>query len=451
MIELLDSTLREGEQTPGVSFNADERLQIAQAIDRFGVDIIEIGNPNVSVDVAEAIRGVSNAGLKTPLLCHSLALKEHIEKVAEMNTEWIGLFFATSDISLKERFGISKKEALKRISESVEYASSFGLKVRFTPEDATRTDERFLVQVYNAALEAGAVRGSVADTVGSLTPQKSFELVSNLRKETKLPLHIHCHNDLGLATANSLAAYEAGITLIDVTVNGLGERAGITPLDELSVSLKKFYNVKNKWRIGMLPELSELVEKYSGVFNASNKPIVGRNVFSHKAGVHSDAVLKNPKTYEFLDPKEFKRERRIIVDKFAGKAAVKHMVKGLGYKANCGQLEEIVLAIKNRNRKYCSELDVIRIIENVLNISKEREANVNALLLVSTTGNSYLNDLREKFSELPEIITCSELAGEYDLCLRVKTDSMRKMNLLADRVRESKHVENTNTMVILNE
>ncbi len=450
MVEILDSTLREGEQTAGVSFNSDERIKIATALSKFGVDIIEVGNPGVSEDIKNSIKEVSNLGLKTPLLCHSLATKENIDLVAQMNTEWIGLFWGTSDISLKYKFNMPRAKALEKITEVIEYASNYGLKIRFTAEDASRTDINFLTKVYNTAKAAGATRGSIADTVGNLTPRKTSELVSGLVKSTKLPLHIHCHNDLGLATANAIAAYEAGITLIDVTVNGLGERAGITTLDELAVSLKKIYNVKNGWKIEMLPELSAMVERYSGIFNANHKPIVGKNVFSHKAGVHTSAVLKNPLTYEFLRPEEFGRERAILVDKFAGTAAVKHFTSKLGHKANDAQIKEIISQIKNRNRKFCTEFDVIKIIENVLGISRENTRNAQALVFVTANHDGYINDLKNGFAKHPEITNCLEIAGEYDLCLHAKTDSVRKLNLLVDKIRSMENVQKTNTMVILN-
>ena len=231
-------------------------------------------------------------------------------------------FFATSKIHLDQKLHKTQEEAFKIITEHVAYARSLGLKVRYTPEDATRTDFEYLVEVCNAAIEAGADRISFADTLGIMQPHIFFERVRQLR-ERLLPckIDLHCHNDYGLALANAMEGVRAGADCIHTTVNCLGERTGIPDLIE---TIMAFHNLEGveKYNLQPLVELSSYVEKTSGFFLAPNKPITGENAFSHKSGVHTNGVLKDPRTYEPFDPGLVGRERKIVIDKYTGKSAV---------------------------------------------------------------------------------------------------------------------------------
>jgi 2-isopropylmalate synthase len=324
-VELLDTTLREGEQTPNVSFTAEQKLEIARKLDEFGIDFIEAGHPVVSSDIHKAVKAICNEGLNANILAHSRCVRSDIDQIAECGADWIGLFFCVANQSLEERFRVDKEKAQQIVVDSIEHAKSQGLKVRYTPEDTVRTDIRTVTEIAKAAVEAGADRISVADTTGAMTPSMMYRFVSMLK--LALPdnkINVHCHNDLGLAVANSLSAVEAGASLVDVTVNGLGERTGITSLAEVTTALRFLYNVKNEWKLTMLPELSEIVEKYSGIAKADQAPITGKYAFTHNAGLHVSAMIKNPSHYENIRAELVGREREFALTKFSGKHTVEH-------------------------------------------------------------------------------------------------------------------------------
>ncbi|MFB6286729.1 MAG: hypothetical protein ABEK03_09195, partial [Candidatus Bipolaricaulia bacterium] len=225
-VELLDTTLREGEQTPNVTMTIEQKLEIAEALDEFGVEFIELGHPVVSPDVREAIHRLAQLDTNAAKIVHARAHPDDIEAAHGSGAPWVGMFFGTSPLSLEHKFGVTQDEALRRVRDAVARAKDHDLSVRFTAEDATRTDRDFLIQVSQAAEAAGADRLSFPDTVGTATPASITDLVEDVRNAVDVPIHVHCHNDLGLATANTLAGLEAGAQLADVTVNGLGERSG---------------------------------------------------------------------------------------------------------------------------------------------------------------------------------------------------------------------------------
>ncbi len=324
MVQLLDSTLREGEQTPGVSFSIDQKLEIAQLLDDFGVDIIEAGHPAVSRDIQQAVTQVSKLDLNADILAHSRAMRKDIDEAVQCDVDWIGIFFCVSDKSLKERFRMDQETAIGKITDAIEHAKSHGLKVRYTPEDSFRTEFHNLVSVCKAATEAGADRISLADTVGIMTPARITQFISRLQNDVQVPLHVHCHNDLGLAIANSLSATEAGVKVVDVAVNGLGERTGIASLAETAVALKLLYENSSQWDFSLLPELSEMVARYSRIPIHRQAPIVGDNAFTHNAGLHVSAVLKDPNHYESIPVDMVGRSRKFVLDRMAGRDTINH-------------------------------------------------------------------------------------------------------------------------------
>ena len=254
-IELLDTTLREGEQSANVSFTVDQKIEILKSLDEFGVEFIEIGHPIVSPDVHDAVQKISQIETKANKLIHSRAMKEDIDLAHSFDIEWIGIFFGTSDLSLKYKFGINKSEAIKKIIDSVKYAKDKGIKLRFTAEDATRTNLDYLIEVAQSVSDAGADRFSIADTVGILTPEKTTNLVSKIVENIDIPVHIHCHNDFGLAVANSVSGLLSGAQVADVTINGIGERSGIASLAEIALLLKTQYNFENNWDLSKIYKL----------------------------------------------------------------------------------------------------------------------------------------------------------------------------------------------------
>ena len=350
-IEILDSTLREGEQTPGVSFTLDQKIALAKRLDAFGVDFIELGHPAVSTDVYEAVVSLNELDLKAKKMAHGRASKSDINDVAAIGVGWMGIFFGTSPLSLKHKFNVTKSEALARIETAVKYGKDKGLKLRFTAEDASRTDLDYLIQVGQLVQKAGVDRFSLADTVGCLTPTKMKGLVSQMVSELDIPIHVHCHNDFGMATANALSALEAGAQCVDVAINGLGERCGLPPLAEVVIGLTNIYKVNGNWNLGLIPELSELAKAFSNLDSNANQPIVGKNAFTHKSGLHVKAVVKEPESYEAISPESVYRKRHFVIDKYTGNFALNNRLIHMGISVTSKELDTILIEIKSHPKK----------------------------------------------------------------------------------------------------
>jgi len=350
-IEILDSTLREGEQTPGVSFTVGQKIALAKRLDTFGVDFIELGHPAVSPDVYEAVEALNDLDLIAEKMAHGRAAKSDINEVVAIGVGWMGIFFGTSPLSLKHKFNITKSEALIRIETAVKYGKDKGLNLRFTAEDASRTDLDFLIQVGQLVQKAGVDRFSLADTVGCLTPTQTKKLVSRIVSELDIPVHVHCHNDFGMATANALSALESGAQCVDVAVNGLGERCGLPPLAEVVTALTNIYKINGNWDLGLIPELTDMVASFSKLDSNANQPIIGKNAFTHKAGLHVKAVVKEPKSYEAISPESLHRKRHFVIDKFTGAAALINKLEGIGIKVSSQKLDPILKEIKLHSEK----------------------------------------------------------------------------------------------------
>lgn len=365
-VKVLDTTLREGEQTPGVSFSVAQKLEIARALDDAGVDAIEVGHPGVSKDIDEFIAAVTREDLAAELVVHSRACDSDVEAALDTGIERVAIFLGSSKLHLEEKLGASMSRASEMVYESVNKVTASGRKARFTAEDATRADFDSVMELCQVALEAGADRISLPDTVGISLPDDIRSLFR--RAKTRLEgadLDVHCHNDLGLAVANTLAALEGGANCVHVTINGLGERTGITPLCNLAIALKILYGIDTV-DPGALARLSEMVAEFSGIHISDNRPVVGANAFSHKSGVHTSGVLKNPDTYEPFSPELIKRERKIIVDKYTGRGAVKARLADLGIDVNEEKVGHIVAAIKSGKRTAgCTDEDLLDLVKSV--------------------------------------------------------------------------------------
>ncbi|PIY59805.1 homocitrate synthase [Candidatus Woesearchaeota archaeon CG_4_10_14_0_8_um_filter_47_5] len=365
--EILDTTLREGEQTPGVSFTIEQKLEIAKVLDEFGVDIIEAGHPLITPHTSQAVKAIAHEGLKAGILAHCRAQTKDIDAALDCDVSWVGIFFCVSDKSLEERFRKSEEQAIDIITTAVQYAKDHGLKVRYTPEDTVRSAFERVVKVSQAAQKAGVDRISVADTGGVMTPRAMYAYISKLNKHLSVSLNVHCHNDLGMATANSLAALEAGAKLVDVCVNGLGERTGIAPLAEVTTALKVQYRAKNNWKMEILPELSELVEQYSGIPIPRQAPVVGKNAFTHNAGLHVSALLINPYHYETIPCSLVGRKREIVIDKMASKEAVAFKLREFSIDYDDALLCSVFTEIKNRECNWLKDHQFLRLVNEVRN------------------------------------------------------------------------------------
>lgn len=332
-IRVLDSTLREGEQHPGVSFTNKQRIQIAWMLDYFGVDQIEI-SPVISDDHREATRVIIGQGLRADIVSHGRALREDIDVSIACGAKWCAAYLGVSDVHLRDKLRISREEALRRAVDTVEYAKSHGLSIRFTVEDGSRADPAFLLRVCRAISEAGVDRISLPDTVGALRPLGMYNFVRGVREEVDTPLDAHVHNDMGLAVANAFSACDAGADQIHTTIDGIGERTGIPALAEVAAVLTYLYRSPNDFRLDMLADLSRMIEDYTGIRPYDAKPIVGSSAYKHKAGTHLAAILRNPAAYEPIPPRAVGNRRRIVFGELAGRTGAAYLMSLLGLEAD---------------------------------------------------------------------------------------------------------------------
>jgi len=455
-VGILDSTLREGEQTPGVVFNIEQRVEIAKALSDLGVAMIEAGHPSVSPDIYEGIRRImklKREGIITSeIIAHSRAVKKDIEVAAELEVDRIAIFYGVSDIHLKAKHKVSREDALRIIAETVSYAKSHGVKVRFTAEDGSRTDFDFLVKVAKIARDTGADRVSIADTVGVLYPLKTRELFSALTKEVpNVEFDIHAHNDLGLAVANSLAAIEGGATIVHTTVNGLGERVGITPLQQIAAAIKYHFGIEVV-KLDKLQYVANLVEKYSGIPMPPNYPITGDYAFLHKAGVHVAGVLNDPRTYEFMPPETFGRTRDYTIDKYTGKHALKDRYEKLGVKLGDAELDQILAKIKsNPTIRFYRDVDLLELAEEVTGrILKPRPPeHIEAIISVKCDSNVYTTSVTRRLSVISGVKEVMEISGDYDIIVKVEAKDSSELNQIIESIRAVKGVKSTLTSLVL--
>ena len=352
-IRIFDTTLRDGEQSPGASMTSGEKLEVARSLARLGVDVIEAGFPAASPDDMEAVRRIAvevgNSagelkGFKPPVICGlARAVKSDIDKawkaVEHARYPRIHTFLATSDIHMQAKLHMTRRQVLQTISEMVGYAASLCPDVEFSPEDAGRSDPEFLYQVLEAAIQAGATTLNIPDTVGYTMPEEYGALIANIFRHTpgieKATVSTHCHDDLGLSTANTLAGIRAGARQVEVTINGIGERAGNTSLEEVVMALRTrraLYGYTTGIDTQMICRVSRMVSNYSGIAVQPNKAIVGANAFAHEAGIHQDGMLKNQLTYEIMRPETVGvAQSRLVLGKHSGKHAIKEQLSMLGY------------------------------------------------------------------------------------------------------------------------
>lgn len=354
-VNILDSTLREGEQHPGVSFTAKHRAQIAWELDCFGVDQIEIA-PGVSSDHRKSLKTILGMGLHADIVSHGRAMRSDIDVSIDCDAKWCAAYLGISEIHMRDKLKITREEALQRAVSSVEYAKSHGLKMRFTIEDGSRADPEFAKTVCRAIASAGVDRISLPDTVGAMLPSGMSSFVSMIKNEVDVPLDVHTHNDMGLALANSLAGVDAGATQIHTTINGIGERNGIPSLAEVSTVLSTLYGAKTKFRLDQLCDLSRHMETYTGLLTAEDKPLVGASAYKHKAGTHLAAVLRAPESYEVVPPQTVGNSRSVVFGGLAGKTGAAHLLSVLGIKADDKLAKNVAHALKSTGRGDIMEL-----------------------------------------------------------------------------------------------
>ena len=370
-IRIFDTTLRDGEQTIGVSLSPEQKLSIAKKLDDLGVDAIEAGFPVISDGELKAVKMITSEGLSCEIAGLTRTIKKDIDAAVDAGLNYIHTFIATSDIHLEHKLQMTRDQALEKAIEAVEYGKSRGLQVEFSAEDASRTDREFLKKVFGEVAKAGADRVNIPDTVGYATPEYMAAITRDTVEVTKLPVSVHCHNDFGLAVANSLAGIHAGAACAHVTINGIGERAGNASLEELSMALKclphdqKYEtNIKSE----LIYEASRFISKTVGITVQPNKAIVGANAFGHESGIHTHGVLNNPLTYEPISPELVGRKRRLRVGKHAGIHGMNAMLEEFGVKPTEEQSQKILDKVKvlGDQGKQISDVELLSIASDIL-------------------------------------------------------------------------------------
>ncbi len=361
MLQILDSTLREGEQTPGVYFDRHIKLAIAKMLDDIGINIIETGHPAVTPEIHESVQIIAHGGFNATIGAHARSLRSDVELALQCGVDFIGIFYCVSDDRLNTVFKKELEEAIHQITDVIKFAKSVNpdIIIRYTPEDTVRTEFNNVVEASAAAVKAGADVISVADTTGYMIPgtdRSMFDYISKLKSELNSrnlypKIAVHCHNDRGLALANALDAYRAGAEIIDASVLGLGERAGIVDLAQLLIVLSADFGMNN-WNLDKLDELYHFVSSHSGVPIPRNYPIIGKHAFTHCAGVHTHAAAINPTHYESLSPKLVGKETHFALDHMSGIASLKFALSRIGEKELTDELQlEVLSEVKNIGQK----------------------------------------------------------------------------------------------------
>lgn len=377
-IKFFDTTLRDGEQTPGITLNMREKLEIAKQLAILGVDIIEAGFPNASQGdfdavqaVAKEVKGISVAGL-----CRSVPMdiQRAWEALKYAEAPRIHVFIATSDVHMLHKLRMTEEEVIEAAVNAIKIAKGFTSDVEFSAEDASRSNPAFLCRVVEKVIQAGATTVNIPDTVGYIMPQEYHELISHIIQNVpnihKADISVHCHNDLGLAAANSLAAIAAGANQVECTINGVGERAGNAALEEIVMALKirsDFYGVQHNIDTTQIYRTSRLVSNYTGLALPPNKPIVGLNAFRHESGIHQHGVLAEPTTYEIMTPESIGLYsiEGMVLGKLSGRHAFEEKINSMGYHLNPEELKEAFTdfkALADRKKEVSAE-DITAILE----------------------------------------------------------------------------------------
>ncbi|MCK9152368.1 2-isopropylmalate synthase [Methanobacterium alcaliphilum] len=350
-VRILDTTLRDGEQTPGVALTVDEKIRIAKKLDQLGVNTIEAGFPAASEGEKEASREILSLGLDAQVCGLARTLKVDLDAAIDCDVDYIHTFIGTSPLHREFKLKMSKEEILSKSVDAIEYIKDHGIIAEFSAEDATRTEFDYLSKIYKSVEEAGADYINVPDTVGVLVPTAMNWLIGELKKDINIPISVHCHDDFGLAVANSLAAVEAGASQVHATVNGLGERAGNASLEEVAMSLITRYDIQLDMRTSQLVNLSEFVSRITGIKMPPNKAIVGENAFAHEAGIHVHGVLEKAETYEPITPEMVGHTRRIVLGKHTGANALRSKLDEYGIEMTEDQFCTVYDQIKNLGDK----------------------------------------------------------------------------------------------------
>ena len=369
-IKIVDTTLRDGEQTAGVAFANHEKVIIAQALSDIGIDQLEVGIPTMGGDEKESIKAICKRGLKSSIMAWNRAVITDIEQSIDCGVDAVAISLSVSDIHIEHKLKKSREWVLENMYNAVSYAKKNGLYISVNGEDASRADVDFLIEFINLAKEAGADRFRYCETVGVTEPFTLRETIEKIHKATNFDIEMHTHNDFGMATANAIAGIVGGANHIGVTVNGLGERAGNAALEEVIMALKFVYGYETNIDTTKFREISKYVSQASGRALPPWKAIVGTNMFRHESGIHADGAMKNPKNYEAFDPSEVGLERQIVIGKHSGKAAIINKFKEYGIELSPIESEnmlELVRQTSVRMKRNLFDKELVEIYKDLKN------------------------------------------------------------------------------------
>lgn len=345
-IKIVDTTLRDGEQTAGVVFANQEKIRIARMLDSLGVDQIEAGIPVMGGHEKEAIKEICKLGLKASIMGWNRAVIRDIEESLDCGVDAVAISISTSDIHIEHKLRSTRAKVLESMVKATEFAKKHGVYVSVNAEDASRSDPDFLCEFARAAKDAGADRLRYCDTVGILDPFTTYEKIGDLIARVGIEIEMHTHNDFGMATANALAGVRAGATWVGVTVIGLGERAGNAALEEVVMALKHLQGIDLNFKTEKFREIAEYVSLASKRELPAWKPIVGSNMFAHESGIHADGALKDPRTYEVFCPEEVGLERQIVIGKHSGTSAIRAKFEEYGIYLSREAAEDILARVR---------------------------------------------------------------------------------------------------------
>ncbi len=431
-VRIFDTTLRDGEQTPGVAITPDEKIRIAKRLDRLGVDVIEVGFPAASLGERKAAQEIKSLGLKTQVCGLARVLQEDLDAALESDVDYIHTFIGTSPLHREYKLKMDQDQILQKSVEAVEYIKDHGIIAEFSAEDATRTELEFLKKIYSAVEDAGADLINVPDTVGVMVPVSMHKLITDIKKIVKIPISVHCHDDFGLAVANSLSAVEAGAQQVHATINGLGERAGNTSLEEVVMALMINYGIKTNINTELLVGTSELVSRITGVKMPPNKAIVGDNAFAHEAGIHVHGVLQKAETYEPLKPEMVGHTRRIVMGKHTGARAIRSKLDDYGIEMDEDQFCSLYDQVKKLGDKgkMVTDADLQALAETVIGRPKEEKVRLEGFTVI--TGDNVLPTATVKLNIDGQIKTAAKTGvGPVDAAI----------NAIQSLVRETADIE----------
>ncbi|MEM1511017.1 MAG: 2-isopropylmalate synthase [Candidatus Jordarchaeales archaeon] len=442
-VYIFDTTLRDGEQMPGVALTFEDKKKVAEQLAKLGVDVIEAGMPVVSEGEKKAIKDIAGMRLGPEICALARTSREDIDVALDCDVDRVHIFIATSELHMKYKLKMTPDEVLRKAVEAVEYTKSHGVKVEFSAEDATRSDLEFLKKVYSSVVDAGADVINIPDTVGATIPSAYAHIVEEIKKAVKpgVIISVHTHNDFGLATANALAAVEKGAQQVHVTVNGIGERAGNASLEEVVMSLFALYHVMTNIKTTYIYETSKLVERLTGVRLQPNKPIIGANAFKHESGIHAHAVLENPLTYEPLTPELIGRKRTsvveeaIVIGKHTGGHSLKAKLEHMGISVTEEQIKEILARVKEigDKGKAVTDADLVAIVEDIVGrvAEKERVLKLEELTVVTGKGITPTATVRIRVGDREKIASAIGVGPVDAACnaLQNAVKEFQEMNL----------------------